>query len=58
MKNLLWVSYFFRQNFRVQGHQVTEIHGRAVSQAAACDGTLITTSATSQEVIPGTLPTF
>ena len=30
----------------------------AVSQAAACDGTLITTSATSQEVIPGTLPTF
>ena len=30
----------------------------AVSQAAACDGTLITTSAGSQEIIPGTLPTF
>ena len=30
----------------------------AVSQAAACDGTLITTSAASQEIIPGTLPTF
>ena len=29
-----------------------------VSQAAACDGTLITTSAGSQEIIPGTLPTF
>ena len=26
--------------------------------AAACDGTLITTSAGSQEIIPGTLPTF
>ena len=30
----------------------------AVSQAAAGDGTLITTSATSQEIMPGTLPTF
>ena len=30
----------------------------AVSQAAACDGTLITTTATSQEFVPGTLPTF
>ena len=30
----------------------------AVSQAAACDGTLITTTATSQETMPGTLPTF
>ena len=29
-----------------------------VSQAAACDGTLITTSAASQEIMPGTLPTF
>ena len=30
----------------------------AVSQAAACDGTLITTSAPNQETVPGTLPTF
>ena len=30
----------------------------AVSQAAACDGTLITTTATRHEIIPGTLPTF
>ena len=30
----------------------------AVSQAAACDGTLITTTATSQETLPGILPTF
>ena len=30
----------------------------AVSQAAACDGTLITTSAENQEMVPGTLPTF
>ena len=29
-----------------------------LSQAAACDGTLITTSAENQEVVPGTLPTF
>ena len=30
----------------------------AVSQAAACDGTLITTSAENQEIVPGTLSTF
>ena len=30
----------------------------AVSQAAACDGTLITTTATNQGTVPGTLPTF
>ena len=30
----------------------------AVSQAAACDGTLITTTATNQEIVPGTLPSF
>ena len=30
----------------------------AVSHAAACDGTTITTSATGQEIMPGTLPTF
>ena len=30
----------------------------AVSQAAACDGTLITTTATDQGTVPGTLPTF
>ena len=30
----------------------------AVSQPAACDGTLITTSAENQEIVPGTLPTF
>ena len=30
----------------------------AVSQAAACDGTLITTTATNQKMVPGTLPTF
>ena len=30
----------------------------AVSQAAACDGTLINTTATNQEMGPGTLPTF
>ena len=30
----------------------------AVSQAAACDGTLITASASNQEIAPGTLPTF
>ena len=29
-----------------------------LSQAAACDGTLITTSAENQEIVPGTLPTF
>ena len=28
----------------------------AVSQAAACDGTTVTTSATGQEFVPGTLP--
>ena len=28
----------------------------AVSQAAACDGTRVTTSATGQEFVPGTLP--
>ena len=30
----------------------------AVSQTATCDGTTITTSATDQEIMPGTLPTF
>ena len=30
----------------------------AVSQAAACDGTPITTTATGQRIAPGTLPTF
>ena len=30
----------------------------AVSQAAACDGTMITTTATNQGTVPGTLPTF
>ena len=30
----------------------------SLSQAAACDGTLITTSAENQEIVPGTLPTF
>ena len=31
---------------------------RYLSQAAACDGTMITTTSNDQEVIPGTLPTF
>ena len=30
----------------------------AVSPAAACDGTTITTSANGQKIMPGTLPTF
>ena len=30
----------------------------AVSQAAACDGTSVTTSATGQEFVPGTLPIY
>ena len=30
----------------------------AVSQAAACNGTVITTSADAQNIAPGTLPTF
>ena len=30
----------------------------AVSQAAACNGTIITTSAVGQNIAPGTLPTF
>ena len=30
----------------------------AVSQAAACDGTTMTTSAEGQRIMPGTLPTF
>ena len=30
----------------------------AVSQAAACDGSMITTTSNDQEVVPGTLPTF
>ena len=29
-----------------------------VSQAAACDGTSVTTSATGQEFVPGTLPIY
>ena len=29
-----------------------------VSQAAACDGTILTTSARDQEIVPGTFPTF
>ena len=29
-----------------------------VSQAAACDGTKITTTASGQEVAPGTLPIY
>ena len=29
-----------------------------LSQAAACDGTMITTTATNQGTVPGTLPTF
>ena len=29
-----------------------------LSQAAACDGTRITTPTTGQEIMPGTLPTF
>ena len=32
--------------------------GIVLSQAAACDGTLITASASNQEIAPGTLPTF
>ena len=30
----------------------------AVSQAAACDGTRKTTTATGQEIVPGTLPIY
>ena len=30
----------------------------AVSQAAACDGTKITTTASGQDVAPGTLPIY
>ena len=30
----------------------------AVSQAAGCDGTKVTTSATLQEFVPGTLPIY
>ena len=30
----------------------------AVSQAAACDGTRITTTTSGQEAVPGTLPIF
>ena len=30
----------------------------AVPQAAACDGTTVTTSATGQEFVPGTLPIY
>ena len=30
----------------------------AVSQAAVCGSTTITTSATGQDIMPGTLPTF
>ena len=30
----------------------------AVSQAAACDGTRITTTTSGQEAVPGTLPLF
>ena len=30
----------------------------AKSQAAACDGTKVTTSATGQEFVPGTLPIY
>ena len=29
-----------------------------LSQAAACDGTTVTTSATGQEFVPGTLPIY
>ena len=29
-----------------------------MSQAAACDGTTITTTAEGQEIAPGTLPTY
>ena len=29
-----------------------------LSQAAACDGTRITTTTNEQEAVPGTLPTF
>ena len=31
---------------------------RLVSQAAACDGTTVTTSAVGQEYVPGTLPIY
>ena len=31
---------------------------KLVSQAAACDGTTVTTSATGQEFVPGTLPIY
>ena len=36
----------------------TAILNGGVSQAAACDGTPITTTATGQRIAPGTLPTF
>ena len=29
-----------------------------LSQAAACDGSMITTAATGQEIAPGTLPLY
>ena len=29
-----------------------------MSQAAACDGTAVTMSATGQEIVPGTLPIY
>ena len=31
---------------------------KALSQAAACDGTTVTTSAVGQEYVPGTLPIY
>ena len=41
-----------------QNSRFSKRNKTAVSQAAACDGTLITTTATDQGTVPGTLPTF
>ena len=35
-----------------------DINVMLVSQAAACDGTTVTTSAVGQEYVPGTLPIY
>ena len=46
------------QSYDVSFVQFDKVHLHLLSQAAACDGTTMTTSADGQNIIPGTLPTY
>ena len=61
LKPVMRVKYYFDRLGTVAFHKLVfkvKQNYYLLSQAAACDGTTVTTSAIGQEITPGTLPTF